>query len=176
MIAALEGAKLTAHYPYIVCVPPKPKQASRFDALLNLIGEQMKGKMTVCADGLRCVKDYGSIKGLKPDARREAVKGAFQSKYDWGGKNVLLIDDVLTSAATTMECVRMLKGSKAGTVLVAALGKDQSALEQKLCPACGRSMKVRTDRRGEQFWGCSGFLDKQNQCRHTENIAVAVSP
>lgn len=44
--------------------------------------------------------------------------------------------------------------------------------DQKICPACGRDMLLRTARKGpqsgEQFWGCSGFPD----CRTTRPLSI----
>jgi HAD superfamily hydrolase (TIGR01549 family) len=166
-VAAFDHYKLLGDFRYVAAVPPKPGQSNRFAELLTKIGEQCN--LEPLQDGLRCDKDYGGIKHLKPDERRAAVKGCFDSKYDWKNNDVILIDDVLTSAATTMECVATLKRKGAGNVLVAALGKDQSAFDHKFCPLCGRTMKIRNGRNG-QFWGCVGYGDKQNQCRHTEDI------
>ena len=179
LIAALDGANLWKRCPYLVCVPPKPGQANRFARVLKLISEQVGDKIKVLGDGLECIKDYGSIKAMNAEERRDAVKGAFKSSYDWKGLPVLLFDDVYTTAATTNECIATLESSNAGEVLVAALGKDQSAMEhkeRKLCPACGRKMKVCTrGRDGTKFWGCSGYWDKQNQCHHTEEMDPAVA-
>lgn len=41
-----------------------------------------------------------------------------------------------------------------------------AAQENKACPECDRPMVLRRGRRGEQFWGCSGFPE----CRHTEPL------
>lgn len=37
--------------------------------------------------------------------------------------------------------------------------------DRKICPKCGKPMKIRSGRYGE-FWGCWGYPD----CRYTENI------
>ncbi len=179
LIAALDGGKLWNRCAYLVSVPPKPGQANRFAPALKLISEQVADKITVIKDGLKCIKDYGSIKGLNAEGRNMAVSGAFETPYNWKGKAILLLDDVLTTAATTNECIATLKRDGAGEVLVVALGKDQSAMERrehKQCPECGRNMKICTRRRdGKKFWGCSGYGDKQNQCSHTEELDSAIA-
>jgi predicted amidophosphoribosyltransferase len=64
-------------------------------------------------------------------ARRRNVTGAFsvpQSRRTWlRGRNVLLIDDVLTTGATVNACARALKGAGAGEVLVLALARVSRA-------------------------------------------------
>jgi len=41
--------------------------------------------------------------------------------------------------------------------------------EIKICSLCGRPMKLRDGKYG-QFWGCSGYAIKDDQCRHTEKV------
>ncbi|TRX57167.1 UvrD-helicase domain-containing protein [Thalassomonas sp. M1454] len=41
--------------------------------------------------------------------------------------------------------------------------------EMKLCGKCARPMKLRSARYG-QFWGCSGYAIKADQCTHTEKV------
>ena len=36
------------------------------------------------------------------------------------------------------------------------------------CPKCGRSMTLRDGKFGK-YWGCSGYFDKQNQCKNIMN-------
>lgn len=39
------------------------------------------------------------------------------------------------------------------------------------CPKCGRPLKRHESKfkKGEYYWGCTGFYDKQNPCKHTMN-------
>jgi len=43
----------------------------------------------------------------------------------------------------------------------------------KLCVKCNRPMKLRSGQHGD-FWGCSGFASKKNQCSFTEKLDIAV--
>ncbi|KAB1443106.1 ComF family protein [Pseudodesulfovibrio senegalensis] len=56
---------------------------------------------------------------LKPDQRRTNIRGAFAADGSVQGKNVLLVDDVLTTGATLTECARTLR--KAGAVRIDVL-------------------------------------------------------
>jgi HAD superfamily hydrolase (TIGR01549 family) len=153
---------------YVVPVPPKPSQKRhRFEKLLGAADDHFPDDVEVALDGLRCVREVEGYKGMGPLDRAEAIKDAFISDYTWGGASILLVDDVYTTGGTTNECLRTLRASGAGEIRVLALAKDQRTFVRKLCPACGRPMKVRTSGKGEQFWGCSGYPD---YCRNTENL------
>jgi ComF family protein len=66
---------------------------------------------------------------LHGEARRENVRGAFAVVgEDLDGANVLLIDDVVTSATTVTECARALRLAGAGNVDVAAVALAVSPL------------------------------------------------
>lgn len=41
--------------------------------------------------------------------------------------------------------------------------------ELKICPVCGRPMKLRNGKRGK-FWCCSGYGLPNDSCKHTENL------
>lgn len=58
-------------------------------------------------------------------ARTDNVHNAFSvsSNVDWGGKTVVLIDDVVTSGATCSEIAKVLKSAGAKQVLVAAVAR-----------------------------------------------------
>ena len=47
---------------------------------------------------------------------------------------------------------------------------DEDFEKEKICPKCGKTMKIRVARRGkgagQQFWGCSGYPE----CTYTESI------
>lgn len=113
------------------------------------------------------MEEIAGYKGMRQAEREFAVHGAFESSRDWGGKSVLLIDDVATTGSTVRDCVRALKEAGASEVRCLALAKDQHALERRECPVegCGGTLRQRKTRdTDEPFWGCSNYPD----CRHME--------
>lgn len=61
--------------------------------------------------------------GLGRMQRFESVKNNFISRGDLSGKNILLVDDVLTTGATLSECARVLKNAGAKKVWGLAVAK-----------------------------------------------------
>ena len=152
---------------YLVAVPPKPSQErNRFMAVLDQARDSIRDETVVLLDGLQSIKEVEDYKAKGPMERREAIQGAFASKYTWRNSKVLLLDDVLTTGETVGECVRVLRAHGAAEVRVVAFGKDQQAFARKHCPVCGRAMRVRNGRYG-RFWGCSGY--RSGACEHTED-------
>ncbi len=71
---------------------------------------------------LEKTRETQPMHGLKPDARRANVLGAYRVCCQADllrGKRVLLVDDILTTGSTLSECARMLKA--AGTLRVYGL-------------------------------------------------------
>ncbi len=64
--------------------------------------------------------------------RRRNLRGAFRVAGDVRGREVLLIDDILTSGATARECARVLMAAGAAKVWVATLARTQ---KERLVPA-----------------------------------------
>jgi HAD superfamily hydrolase (TIGR01549 family) len=154
---------------YVVPVPMKPSQhRNRFDHLLNEAVDHFDEDIELELKGLRCVKEIEGYKQMNALERADAIKGTFQSNFKWNGDKVLLVDDVYTTGETTAECVRTLTASGAGEVRIMTLAKDQRVFSRKVCPACGRSMKIRTNSTtNAKFWGCSGY---PNHCQNTEDF------
>jgi HAD superfamily hydrolase (TIGR01549 family) len=154
---------------YVVPVPMKPsQQRNRFEHLLNEAVNYFDEDIELELKGLRCVKEIEGYKQMNALERAGAIKGAFQSNFKWNGNKLLLVDDVYTTGETTAECVRTLTASGGGEVRIMTLAKDQRVFSRKVCPACGRSMKIRTNSTTNvKFWGCSGYPD---HCQNTEDF------
>jgi ComF family protein len=76
-----------------------------------------------CPDALKRIRRTMPLGGLSGKERRKMVAGAFalnaKAKIQLTGRDVLLVDDVYTSGATTDACIRVLKkgGAKSVTIL-----------------------------------------------------------
>ncbi len=84
-------------------------------------------KLRVCAGAMVRVKDTRPLFGLDPRQRREGLRGAFvvRDVEAVRGREVLLVDDIMTTGATARECSRVLLAAGAAKVFVATLAKAQ---------------------------------------------------
>jgi ComF family protein len=88
--------------------------------------------LTLRADILLRVKDTRAFYRLDPAQRRRDLVGAFQiapaQAAALQGREVLLIDDILTTGATARACARVLLRAGAAKVWVATVAKAQPEL------------------------------------------------
>jgi len=84
-------------------------------------------KLRVRSDLLERVKDTHALYGLNPAERRRNLSGAFRvaDAAAVRGREVLLIDDIMTTGATARECAKVLKRAGAAKVWVATAAKAQ---------------------------------------------------
>jgi ComF family protein len=88
-------------------------------------------------------RDTTSQTGMTAHQRRENVRAAFvvrpKHKRELGGRNIVLVDDVMTTGATAAECSRVLlrAGAKQVFVLTAARVTSQVAVNQFAAGAQG---------------------------------------
>jgi len=76
-------------------------------------------------DIIYCKNHRVSQTTLKKDKRKENVKGIFSVRDNLENKNIILIDDIVTTKATVTECSRVMKENGAGKILVLTLAKTQ---------------------------------------------------
>ena len=67
--------------------------------------------------------------GLTPRQRFANVRGAFSIRagYDLGGRRAILVDDILTTGATSSEAARTLRKAGAGAVLAVVVARAEGA-------------------------------------------------
>ena len=94
-----------------------------------LLGRELErlGKGTLMVDALDRRKRTPPLGRLGARARRRALAGAIAvsdaAKPKLAGRDVLLVDDVLTSGATSIACVRALRRAGARTVRIACFAR-----------------------------------------------------
>ena len=75
---------------------------------------------------LRRARDTKAMFQLRPDQRRRNLVGAFEAEPEAvRGRNVLLVDDILTTGATANQCAKVLLKAGAKAVWVATVARAQ---------------------------------------------------
>ena len=103
---------------------------------------------------LRRVRPTTSQTGLTRHQRRANVRGAFrvQRSSEVTGRQILLIDDVLTTGTTAAECARVLKRAGARQVFVATVARVLKAENFHVLTGGETGLRVeRTDERPSSF-------------------------
>ncbi|MFW2350579.1 double zinc ribbon domain-containing protein [Qipengyuania sp.] len=132
MLARLIAARLSAADPdrLIVPVPLHRWRLWRrgFNQAALLARElQQLGHGGLCVDALVRAKPTPALGGLGKKARARALSGAIALNPRRAnlidGRDIVLVDDVLTSGATTDSCVRALKRGGAARVTIACFAR-----------------------------------------------------
>ena len=86
------------------------------------------GKLELLTTVLLRRRATASQVGMTREERRENIRGAFAvaGKEQLAGREVLLVDDVVTTGATVSECARMLLGAGVKAVYVATVARALS--------------------------------------------------
>ncbi|MCC2529348.1 hypothetical protein LKL24_18350 [Bacillus halotolerans] len=111
----------------ITVVPSKPEQENHLDLLLNHT-KLDQFRSIIDTNLLFTVRDYGKQKQAGSFTERAInVLDAFDSRKNISG-HVLLIDDILTSGSTAMECAKVLynRGAEKVTILPLAIMQSSS--------------------------------------------------
>jgi ComF family protein len=84
-------------------------------------------KLELDTTSLARVKDTRALFTMQPHERRRNLRGAFRvvDAEAIKGREVLLIDDIMTTGATARECARVLQRAGAAKVWVATVAKAQ---------------------------------------------------
>ncbi|MEO0461819.1 MAG: ComF family protein [Pseudomonadota bacterium] len=137
-LAELMGTMMASHIPDALdanspVLVPVPLHRSRlWERGFNqaaLLAEELarRGKGCVLIDALVRRKRTPSLGGLGRHAREKALEGAITArssrKAAIAGRDVILVDDVLTSGATSSACVEALLEAGAASVRLACFAR-----------------------------------------------------
>jgi predicted amidophosphoribosyltransferase len=95
-----------------------------------------------------------------------------QTALSLSGKNIIVLDDQLTTAATAWHVIRKLKEKGARNVLfIAMFQMTLSVNNGMICPRCGKPMLIkirRTD--GHRFYSCTPPEYRGDGCGYIQDI------
>ena len=165
----------------IARIPPRKGKPDRFYKIINSISKTIDIRILNC---LKCVKDYPSQKLFSSIDRTSNVKGAFVTDGSVKGRNIVLLDDIVSSGATFRECATELYKNNAEKVTLITLGVNQfhSSWRFKyhkkiLCKECDGHMVLRFNSKKTNkpaFFGCSNYYSK-NKCKFTLNYSYGLN-
>ena len=158
--AALSSLRKHESFDILTYVPLKSKE-NKYDRFVGLKLEKNSKDGMKLQRVLEFNKNF-SQKGNNFYRRKENVKGAFNVISDINGKNIIVIDDVYSTGSTIEEAIKTLYENGANKVLAVLLAVNQmteSNIEYKnlKCKLCGNEMKLRINKKGELFFGCTAF-------------------
>lgn len=124
--AALAAAIGSIEVDLIVPMPLHPGRLAErgFNQARELARALARASGLVC-DAASCTRRRATApqEGLSLDERRRNLRDAFFCTADYGGRHLLLVDDVATTGASADECARTLKLHGAGRVTVAVVAR-----------------------------------------------------
>lgn len=169
-------------FDIITAIPAKQEKPKRLENMLR----RMRAKTQISslfADNIFVFSPgAASLKSVPADSRFATVSQSLHLNDDWAsdikGKSILVLDDVITTGSTFTRAFELLKNAGAGRVVGLTLAKTVSiAEEDKPCAKCGKMMRLQKNHStGERFWGCTGFRDTVNPCKHTEPMEIKRCP
>lgn len=93
-------------------------------------------------------------------------------EFSLKGKNIIVLDDQLTTGATAFEIRKKLEEKDVGNILFVTLFyMSLQVLDDKICPRCGRPLVIKTNRKlGTKFYSCQPPQYGGIGCGYIENI------
>lgn len=147
----------------ITRVPPRPGNEDRFCKTVNELCNTFGFNNYL--NNMECISSYPQQKSFGFNDRLDNVNGKFKFNKHIHGQHIVLIDDVITTGSTALECAKVLFNNGASAVTAIVLGINQYEIEWRTndykplnCESCGSEMVMKFNGRSEEaFFGCSGF-------------------
>lgn len=114
-----------------VCVPlwPKKQRARGFNQVELIFRSWLSGRGIRLVPALVRTRETRPQYGLSRPERRKNVSGAFSAaagaEKEILGRNILLLDDIVTTGTTALYCAKALRKAGARSVTLLALCSDQ---------------------------------------------------
>lgn len=88
------------------------------------------------------------------------------------GKNIIVLDDQLTTGATAFGIRKKLEEKEVGNILFITLFyMSLQVLDDRICPKCGKPLVIKTNRKsGTKFYSCQPPQYGGSGCGYIENI------
>ena len=160
--SAIKRIQLSNQIDGIVPVPVRPGRKERFKTILDFVCESCG--IEDLSEDFKCVKDYPTQKNLDAVERQKNIAGVFQYDGNLQGKNIVLIDDIVTTGATIRECISVLKARGAEKIFIVVLAVNQMShpywsadVAQVTCGKCGEKMHLLINSYNREFfYSCYG--------------------
>jgi competence protein ComFC len=130
----LTRALANAHFNFEMLIPVplnKTRQRERGYNQVTVWGKLLSKTIGIPIISSAIIREQNTVSQvtLPAEKRSENVHGAFSAKSDFvNGKSILLLDDVITTGATLVECANVLKN--AGAKQVSALTIARSSIKK----------------------------------------------
>ena len=172
-----------ANFDIVTVIPAKQGKNPRLENLLKRLSFELPGHIAAIPDIFIFTPDAKSVKTVGGATARDIeIKRTLSIKHKYiehiKDKNILVIDDVITTGATLRNAITLLEQQGSGKVIGTCLAKTVSMSEEyKICPECSRLMRLRTNTKTDiRFWGCTGFNDPLTKCKYVEDIKMKDCP
>lgn len=162
---------------------PRNKMKEIFDMIETQIPKVQLLKWADTVNGsLRCrslyderrefLEQYLSVDAADVKGQRLFQK-ADDDRLNINGKNIVVIDDQLTTSATAWYIIHKLKAKGAQNILFIALFQMTLPVESDvLCPNCGKPMQIKIRRSdGHKFYSCTPPQYRGDGCGYIINIS-----